>query len=192
MEAAIIISGFGGQGLLLAGQVLATAAMRDGREVLWIPAYGPEMRGGAAGCTVLVGDEPVGSPVVDRVDVLVALTTPSLEKHGRLLGTGSLLVVDSALVSVGPREGVELVDLPLTQLARTAGDDRLVSIVALGAVLARRPLVSADAFRDALGRIVGAKHPELLAADLTAFDAGWRAAEQLAAGQLAAGPLPAL
>jgi 2-oxoglutarate ferredoxin oxidoreductase subunit gamma len=187
MEAAIIISGFGGQGLLLAGQVLATAAMRDGREVLWIPAYGPEMRGGAAGCTVLVGDEPVGSPVVDRVDVLVALTTPSLEKHGRLLGKGSLLVVDSALVSVGPREGVEVVDLPFTQLARTAGDDRLVSIVALGAVLARRPLVSADAFRGALGRIVGAKHPELLAADLTAFDAGWRAA-----GELAAGPVPAL
>ena len=187
MESAIIISGFGGQGLLLAGQVLAQAAMLEGREVLWIPSYGPEMRGGAAGCTVLVGDEPVGSPVVDRVDVLVALTTPSLEKHGRLLGPGSLLVVDSSLVSVGPREGVELIDLPCTQLARTAGDDRLVSIVALGAVLARRPIVTAASLREALGRIVGAKHPELLAADLAALDAGWRAAVELAAG-----PVPAL
>jgi 2-oxoglutarate ferredoxin oxidoreductase subunit gamma len=187
VESAIIISGFGGQGLLLAGQVLAQAAMLEGREVLWIPSYGPEMRGGAAGCTVLVGDEPVGSPVVDRVDVLVALTTPSLEKHGRLLGAGSLLVVDSSLVSVGPRAAVELVDLPFTQLARTAGDDRLVSIVALGAVLARRPVVTAASLREALGRIVGAKHPELLAADLAAFDAGWRAAVELAAG-----PVPAL
>ena len=142
METAIVISGFGGQGLLLAGQLLATAAMRDGREVFWIPSYGPEMRGGAAGCTVLVGDEPVGSPVVDQLHVLVALTTPSLEKHGRLLRAGSLLVVDSSLVSVGPRPDVEVVDIPCTQLARQAGGDRLVSVVALGAVLSRRPIVN--------------------------------------------------
>ena len=83
VETAFVISGFGGQGLLLCGHVLAHAAMVEGR-VLWIPSYGPEMRGGAAGCTVIiVGDEPIGSPVVDRLDVLV-LTTPSLEKHGRL------------------------------------------------------------------------------------------------------------
>ncbi len=176
METALIVAGFGGQGLLLAGQVVATAAMLEGREVLWIPSYGPEMRGGAAGCTVIVSDEPVGSPVVDRLDVLVALTTPSLEKHGRLLADGSLLVVDGSLVSVGPRPGVELVDLPCTKLARAAGDDRLVSVVALGAVLARRPVVAESALREALERVVGAKHPELLAADLAAFQAGLDAA----------------
>jgi 2-oxoglutarate ferredoxin oxidoreductase subunit gamma len=176
VETALIVSGFGGQGLLFAGQVVATAAMLDDREVLWIPSYGPEMRGGAAGCTVIVSDEPVGSPVVDRLDVLVALTTPSLEKHGRLLGDGSLLVVDGSLVSVGPRPGIEVVELPFTKLARTAGDDRLVSVVALGAVLARRPVVSEAALRAALERVVGAKHPELLAADIAAFDAGLAAA----------------
>ena len=172
METAFVISGFGGQGLLLCGHVLAHAAMVEGREVLWIPSYGPEMRGGAAGCTVIVGDEPIGSPVVDRLDVLVALTTPSLEKHGRLLAAGSLLVVDSALVSVGPRPGVEIVDIPCTQLARAAGSDRLVSIVALGAALARRAVVSEAAVLEALGAIVGAKHPELLAANLTALESG--------------------
>ena len=176
METSIVVSGFGGQGLLLAGRLVAEAAMAEGREVLWIPSYGPEMRGGAAGCTVIVSDRPVGSPVVDRLDVLVALTTPSLARYGPLLGSGALLVVDSSLVSVGPEPGVDVVDLPCTQLARAAGDDRLVSIVALGAVLARRPIVDADSFRAALDRVVGAKHPELLAADLTAFESGRRAA----------------
>ena len=176
MEHALIISGFGGQGLLFAGQVVATAAMLEGREVMWIPSYGPEMRGGAAGCTVLVGDEPIGSPVVDVADVVIALTAPSLEKHGHLLGPGSLLVVDGSLVTADPPPGVELVALPFTQLARTAGDDRLVSVVALGAVLARRPIVSVEALRAGLARVVGAKHPELLAADIAAFESGLREA----------------
>ena len=176
METAVVVSGFGGQGLLLAGRLVAEAAMVEGREVLWIPSYGPEMRGGAAGCTVIVGEEAIGSPVVERIDVLIALTTPSLEKYGRLLAPNGLLVVDSALVSVGPRPGIELVDIPCTQLARAAGDDRLVSIVALGAALARRPLVTPDSFRAVLSRVVGAKHPELLTADLAAFESGLRAA----------------
>jgi len=179
VERAIVISGFGGQGLLLCGRVLAHAAMVEGREVLWIPSYGPEMRGGSATCTVIVSDEPIGSPVVDQLDVLVALTTPSVEKHGRLLQEGSLLVVDSSLVSVGPRAGIELVDIPCTQLAVAAGSDKLVSIVALGAVLARRAVVSEAAVRSALTAIVGAKHPELLAMDLAALETGMRVAGAL-------------
>jgi 2-oxoglutarate ferredoxin oxidoreductase subunit gamma len=176
VERAIVISGFGGQGLLLCGRVLAHAAMIEGREVLWIPSYGPEMRGGAATCTVIVSDEPIGSPIVDQLDVLVALTTPSVEKHGRLLQDGGLLVVDSSLVSVGPRPGVELVDIPCTQIAATAGSDKLVSIVALGAVLARRPVVTVASVRAALTAIVGANHPEMLAMDIAALEAGMRAA----------------
>ena len=176
METALVISGFGGQGLLLCGKIVAHAAMVEGREVLWIPSYGPEMRGGAAGCTVIVDDEPIGSPVVDRLDVLVALTTPSLEKHGKLLREGSLLVVDSSLVAADAPPGTELASLPCTRLAREAGDDRLVSIVALGAALGRRPVVSLSALRAALARVVGAKHPELLAADLVALDSGLAAA----------------
>jgi Pyruvate/2-oxoacid:ferredoxin oxidoreductase gamma subunit len=113
---------------------------------------------------------------VDRLDMLVALTTPSLEKHSRLLGAGRLLVVDSQLVSVGPLPGVEIVDIPCTRLARAAGSDKLVSIVALGAVLARRAVVSEAAVREALAAIVGAKHPELLAANLTALESGMAAA----------------
>ena len=176
MEHAVVISGFGGQGLLFAGQVLAQAAMLEGREVLWIPSYGPEMRGGAAACTVIVGDEPIGSPIVDRADIVVALTRPSVEKYGGLVGMGGLLVVDGSLVDAAPLPGVELLALPCTRLAREAGDDRLVSIVALGAALGRRPIVALEALRAALERVVGAKHPELLAADLVALDSGLAAA----------------
>jgi 2-oxoglutarate ferredoxin oxidoreductase subunit gamma len=179
VERAIVISGFGGQGLLLCGRVLAHAAMVEGQEVLWIPSYGPEMRGGAATCTVIVSDEPIGSPIVDRLDVLVALTTPSVEKHGQLLQEGGLLVVDSSLVSVGPRAGIELVDIPCTQIAVAAGSDKLVSIVALGAVLARRAVVSRTAVEAALSAIVGVEHPELLAMDLAALEAGMRVAGAL-------------
>jgi 2-oxoglutarate ferredoxin oxidoreductase subunit gamma len=176
MEHAIVISGFGGQGLLFAGQVLAQAAMLEGREVLWIPSYGPEMRGGSAACTVIVGDEPIGSPIVDRADVVIALTPPSFEKYARLAADGGLVVVDEALVTGAPPDGAERLALPCTRLARDAGDDRLVSIVALGAALARRPVVGLAALRTALERVVGAKHPELLAADLVALDSGLAAA----------------
>ena len=131
---------------------------------------------------VIVSDAPIGSPIVDRLDVLVALTTPSLEKHGELLQEGSLLVVDSSLVSVGTRPGVELVDIPCTRLAVAAGSDKLVSIVALGAVLARRGVVSRAAVEAALDAIVGAEHPELLAMDLAALEAGMRAAGATPAG----------
>jgi 2-oxoglutarate ferredoxin oxidoreductase subunit gamma len=172
MERAVVISGFGGQGLLFAGQVLAHAAMIDGLEVLWIPSYGPEMRGGAAACTVILGDEPIGSPVVDRADIVIALTRPSFDKYASLVEGGGLLVVDGSLVAAEPPPDVELASLPCTRLARDAGDDRLVSVVALGAALARRPILALGTLRTALERVVGAKHPELLAADLVALDSG--------------------
>ena len=160
--------------MLFAGQVLAHAAMIEGLEVLWIPSYGPEMRGGAAACTVIIGDEPIGSPVVNRArrrhrpDAALA---PEVRPPRRT--PGSLLVVNEALVAAEPPVGAELLALPCTRLARAAGDDRLVSIVALGAALARRPdrqVWEPRAWRSK--RVVGAKHPELLAADLVALDSG--------------------
>ena len=117
MQHATIFGGFGGQGLLFAGHVLAQAAVIEGRTVSWMPSYGPEMRGGTASCTVIIADHPIGSPIVDSADSVVALNPPSLAKLEPLLVAGSLLVVDSALVSVGPRPGVEIVDIPCTQLA---------------------------------------------------------------------------
>ena len=172
MEYAVIVSGFGGQGLLFAGTVLARAAMAQGLEVFWIPTYGPEMRGGAAACTVIVADHPIGSPVVDRADAVIALSAPALARYRGSVAPGGLLIIDGTLVETPAIDGIEIVAPPCTDLARQAGDDRLVSVVALGAFAARRSVVSAEAIRTAVGDVAGAKHPEVVAADLAAFRAG--------------------
>lgn len=178
MERSTIFAGFGGQGLLFAGTVLANAAMTEGREVLWIPSYGPEMRGGTAFCTVIVGDEPIGSPIVDRADAAVVLNPPSLARFEGVVAPRGLLVVNTSLIEAEvSRTDLEVVAIPCTDLAKEAGDDRLVSVVALGALVARRPLVETESVRGALTRIVSAKRPEILAADLAAFEAGYRAAQ---------------
>lgn len=177
MERTVILSGFGGQGILFAGTVLARAAMAEGLEVFWIPSYGPEMRGGAAACTVILGDGPIGSPVVDRADVVIALSAPALERYGAKVATDGMLIVDGSTgTPARPVDGVEVLAPPCTQLATMAGDDRLVSIVALGALAARSTVIGADALRSGLRDVVGSKHPETLEADLRAFDSGMAAA----------------
>jgi 2-oxoglutarate ferredoxin oxidoreductase subunit gamma len=177
MERSTIFAGFGGQGILFAGTILARAAMAEDLEVLWIPSYGPEMRGGTASCTVIVGSETIGSPIVDKADAVVALNPPSLARFEAVVAPGGLLVMNTSLIEALPRRSdIEIVALPGTALARTAGDDRLVSVVALGALLARRPIVSLDAVRSAIEAVVQKKRPEILAADLAALDAGYAAA----------------
>jgi 2-oxoglutarate ferredoxin oxidoreductase subunit gamma len=155
--------------------VLAQAAVIEGRMVSWMPSYGPEMRGGTASCTVIIADHPIGSPIVDSADSVVALNPPSLAKFEPLLVRGGLLVVDSTLIEPGPRRtDVEVVGIPCTGLARASGDERSVSIVALGGLLARRPIVNPDSVREAVTALVGDR-PSLVAADLTAFMQGFQA-----------------
>lgn len=176
MEHATIIGGFGGQGILFAGQMLAQAALIEGREVSWMPSYGPEMRGGTASCTVVISDHPIGSPIVDIADSVIALNPPSMAKYERLLAPGGLLVLNASLIEAEPaRDDIEILTVPCTELAGAAGHDRLVSVVALGALLAHRPMVAPGSMRQALAELVGRHHPELLEADLAAFTAGYDA-----------------
>src|SRR5512146_3139223 len=129
MEHSTIFGGFGGQGLLFAGHVLAEAAVIDCLEVSWMPSYGPEMRGGTASCTVVVSDRPIGSPIVDVADSVIALNPPSMAKCESILAPGGLLVLNASLIEAEPRRAdLEVVAIPCTALARTAGDDRLVSV----------------------------------------------------------------
>ncbi|HEU4673694.1 MAG TPA: 2-oxoacid:acceptor oxidoreductase family protein [Candidatus Limnocylindrales bacterium] len=173
MEQGVILAGFGGQGLLFAGHVLARAALAEGRAVSWMPSYGPEMRGGTASCTVIVADRPIGSPIVDRAAAAVVLTPPALARFEPMLVPGGLLVVNETLIEALPtRTDIEVLGLPCTALAREAGDDRLVSVVALGGLLARRPIVERASVRDALAELLGPSRFEVLAADLAALDAG--------------------
>ena len=177
MDHATIIGGFGGQGILFAGQVLAQAALIEGRDVFWMPSYGPEMRGGTASCTVVIADHPIGSPIVDIADSVIALNPPSMAKYEHLLAPGGLLIVNGSLIEAEPgRDDVEILTVPCTELARAAGHDRLVSVVALGALLARRPIVRPESMRQALAELVGRHHPELLEADLAALAGGFERA----------------
>lgn len=174
---ATIVAGFGGQGLLFAGKVLAQAANLEDRHVTWMPSYGPEMRGGTAFCSVIIADRLIGSPIVDLADSVIALNPPSMARFEPMLVVGGLLVLNSSLIEAEPRRtDIEIAALPCTALARTAGHDQLVSIVALGALVARRPIVAVNSVRAALTDLIGAKHPEFLEADLAAFEAGYAAA----------------
>ena len=176
MERSTIIAGFGGQGVLFAGKVLAEAALLEGQEVLWIPSYGPEMRGGTASCTVIVADRPIGSPIVDQADHAVVLNPPSMAMYTPLVAVGGLLVVNTTLIEAEPgRDDIEVLEVPCTAVARKAGDDKLVSVVALGALIGARRFVEPESVHHALAVLLGARHPDLVAADVTAFDAGYEA-----------------
>lgn len=177
MERATILSGFGGQGLLFAGQVLAHAGMLEDRRVSWLPSYGPEMRGGTASCTVIIADRPIGSPVVDSAEIVIALNPPSLAKFEGLLAPGGLLVLNESLIEAEPtRHDIEVVRIPCSALAREVGDERAISIIALGGAIGRRRLVHPDSVRQALTE--GAKGgPKIVEMNLRAFALGLERAQ---------------
>lgn len=171
---ATILSGFGGQGLLFAGQVLAQAGLDAGRHVSWLPSYGPEMRGGTASCTVIVADGPIGSPIADEADVVIALNPPSLAKFEPLLVPGGLLVLNDSLIEAVPaRHDIEVLRVPCSAIARATGDDRVVSLAALGAAVARRPVVPPSRLRDALEAVSKRLGSEAVERNLRALDAGF-------------------
>jgi 2-oxoglutarate ferredoxin oxidoreductase subunit gamma len=174
MQEEIIISGFGGQGQLFAGQLLAYAGMMEGRKVAWIPSYGPEMRGGTANCTVVIGDEDVGSPVVLHPSAVVAMNPPSLDKYEPALVPGGVLVINTSLGARAPkRSDLRIASVDASELAlQAAGNDKLANMVALGTLLALLPVVSAESVLTALRKVLGAKKASLYDANEKALRRG--------------------
>jgi len=151
MHEEIIFSGFGGQGALFAGQLLAYAASDNGLHVTWIPSYGPEMRGGTAHCTVVVSDEPIGSPLVRRPANAITLNLPSFEKYEPLIKPGGLLVYNSSLIDRQPsRTDIRYVAVPANDIAEQLGNVRQANVVLLGAYLAAANILPLDAVATAL------------------------------------------
>jgi 2-oxoglutarate ferredoxin oxidoreductase subunit gamma len=147
----IVIAGFGGQGVLFLGEVLALAAVHEGLHVTWLPAYGPEMRGGTASCTVVISDEPVASPVVADPTILIALNRPSLARFEPAVRPGGLIVTDATMVEQDTeRRDVEVVAVPATAIAKELGSTRAANVVVLGALLSVRPLLADASIRTAL------------------------------------------
>jgi len=178
MQTEIVIAGFGGQGVLFAGQVLAYAAMDSGKHVTWFPSYGPEMRGGTANCTVIVADEDIGSPTVRNPQAVVCLNLPSLDKYEPLVAAGGVLVLNRSLINRNvTRSDLRVVEAPANELAEKLGDKRLVNAVMLGALVQASGVLPLTAIQDALKDHLPARHQDLLAANFTALEQGAEAAQ---------------
>ena len=173
MQTEIVIAGFGGQGVLFAGQVLAYAGMDNGKEVTWIPSYGPEMRGGTANCTVIISDEEIGSPLVRNPRGLIAMNLPSLDKYESTLIEGGSLIVNSSLVNRSiERDDVQHVHIPANEIAESLGDKRMTNIVMVGALLAQLPVLPIEAIEKALEDHLPERHKKLLPLNFEALRAG--------------------
>ncbi len=174
METSIIVSGFGGQGALFAGQLLAYAGMDNGRFVTWIPSYGPEMRGGTAHCTVIISDEPIGAPMVQHPDIAIVFNLPSFEKYEPLIKSGGLLVVNSSIVDAeAQREDIETVYVPANGLAEEFGTVKMMNMAAIGAMLARRPVLTLEMLQQALHDHLPARKQKFLEGNLLVLRRGY-------------------
>jgi 2-oxoglutarate ferredoxin oxidoreductase subunit gamma len=176
METSIVIAGFGGQGALFAGQLLAYAGMAEGRHVTWIPSYGPEMRGGTANCTVIISDDAIGAPLVAQPDVAIVLSLPSFEKYDPLVKTGGLLIVNSSIVSVtSQREDIEIIYMPANAIAEEFGTIKMLNVAVVGAMLARRPVLNLKAVERTLIEQLSKKKAHLIDANLEVLKHGYEA-----------------
>ncbi len=141
MTEKIIVAGFGGQGVLFAGKLLATAAMENDKYVTWLPAYGPEMRGGTANCLVIIAEKKIGSPIIESPTVLISLNRPSLNKFAGKVSPGGLIVCNETDQDVVMRTDVEVLSLPFIQLGKQLSATNLDNMFTLGALLAHRPFL---------------------------------------------------
>jgi 2-oxoglutarate ferredoxin oxidoreductase subunit gamma len=173
MQTEVIFAGFGGQGALFAGQVLAFGAMDAGHDVTWMPSYGPEMRGGTANCTVVIADEEIGSPTVKNPSAAVVMNLPSLDKFEPRVISGGVLIVNSSLVNRDPlREDITWVMIPAQEIAEMIGPRRLLNMVMLGALLEKLPILSSDEIKAALRSHLPERHKKLLPSNMEALDKG--------------------
>lgn len=182
MQRAIIISGFGGQGVLFAGQLLAYTALDQGEHVTWFPSYGPEMRGGTAHCTVIISDDEIGSPIVRHPSIVIVMNIPSLEKYEPILEEDGLLIVNSSLVDRIPqREDIRTVMVPAVEIAEELGNKRLANLVLIGAMLMREPVFTLGEMEASLDQHIPERHRSMLQANFQALRRGWEVAEKAAA-----------
>jgi 2-oxoglutarate ferredoxin oxidoreductase subunit gamma len=159
----IIVAGFGGQGVLSMGLIIAYAALKEEKEISWMPSYGPEMRGGTANCIVIVSDSRISSPIVTQFDSAIVLNQPSLEKFGPKVKPGGLLLCEqSGVVTPSSRTDIEIITIPAMEEAQKLQKKQVANMVVLGAFLDRRPIVSTDNVLKALKEVLPERHHHLI------------------------------
>ncbi len=173
MQRDVIMAGFGGQGILLIGKMLADAGMHEGKQVSWLPSYGPEMRGGTCNCTVVVSDKPVGSPVIRSPRAVLAMNLPSLEKFEADVRPGGILLINSSLIDRGSqRDDVTVIEVPANEVATDLGNPRGANMVALGAYLGATDAVSLDEVIEVIRETFAAR-PAVIDVNIEALRKGY-------------------
>ncbi|UJX42904.1 2-oxoacid:acceptor oxidoreductase family protein [Desulfovibrio sp. JY] len=170
----VIMAGFGGQGVMLIGNLLAYAGMEHGLNVTYIPVYGPEMRGGTANCTVVVSDDVIGSPIIRSPKSLIIMNRPSLDKFQPQLVDGGVLVINSSLVDpeLADDKRVKLVAVPANEIADGLGNTRMANMVALGAYVNATGILPLSAVEDSLGHVISKHYSHLIPKNTEALRAG--------------------
>ena len=169
----MLIAGFGGQGILFTGKFLAYKGLVEGKEVSWLPSYGPEMRGGTANCSVILSDEPVGSPIVSKPDVLVAMNLPSLDKYEDTVASGGMIIVDSTLIERKiKRDDVTAFYVPATKLASDNNMPTLANMIIAGKLLKATDSFTEEGVEAALKKVISAKRADMLEVNKKAMQIG--------------------
>ena len=177
MQNEVQFAGFGGQGIMLMGQIMAQAAMQQGYEVVWIPSYGPEMRGGTAYCTVVVSDRPIGSPIIRNPKHLVAMNRPSLEKFAPMVKPGGTIFINSSIISIDAgRTDVDVIKVPIIEIAKELGNVKAANIVALAAFVSRSQVVDFDILRESVKARFASKE-KLIPLNMKALEEGKKVAQ---------------
>ncbi len=170
----ILIAGFGGQGILFSGKALAFTGLKAGMEVSWLPSYGPEMRGGTANCSVTLSDAPIGSPIVDKPDILIAMNLPSLEKYLFETEKDGYIIYDSSLINKQvERADVSIFAIPATKLASDNGLTGLANMIIMGKAIKETSVLTLDQIKNSLTQMVPAKKAELLEKNIKAIELGY-------------------
>lgn len=174
MKNEIVIAGFGGQGILFSGKILVYAGMMDGHQVSWLPSYGPEMRGGTANCSVIISDDPIGSPIVNDPEILIAMNLPSLDKFEQAILKGGLAFIDSTLITRKvDRDDVKCFYIPATQMANESGMTGLANMIMLGKVVKELPSCNLETIFKALQKVVPERKREMLQKNIKAVEMGF-------------------
>ena len=170
----ILYAGFGGQGILFSGKFLAYKGLIAGKHVSWLPSYGPEMRGGTANCSVIISDDPIGSPIVDKPDMLIVMNLPSLDKYENEVKAGGKIFIDSTLIERKVnRTDVDVYYIPATQIANEMKTPTLANMVITGKMLKEVDGLSLDDIDKVLSKIVSARHQDMLDRNKDAVKAGY-------------------
>ena len=174
MDSNVLIAGFGGQGVLLIGQLFANACMNEGLNVTWFPAYGAEMRGGTVNCTVCLSDEEVACAYVDKPQNVIALNGPSFEKFESQVVSGGIMIVNSSLVKAEPkRKDITYKFVPMTEIATNLGNPKMANVVSLGALIKTHPIVKKESIIDAMVSKLNGKKQKMLEDNILALENGF-------------------